>query len=123
MIGALLRTFFREPASLPEEVPRGVAVRKSRIVTTIAGRLSGMKHPAAAVTLGDTILVHPGAAVTGRLLRHELAHVRQWREEPMSFPLRYVLNHLRYGYRDNPYEVEARQAETLATDLNRGDPS
>ena len=82
-----------------------------------------MKHPAAAVTLGDTILVHPGAPLTARLLRHELAHVRQWRAQPLTFPLRYVLNHLRYGYRDNPYEVAARQAETIATDLNRGDPS
>jgi len=123
MIGVLLRTLFREPASLPEAVPHGVAVRQSRIITTAAGKLSGMKHPAAAVTLGDTILVHPGVPLTTRLLRHELAHVRQWREHPLTFPLRYVLNHLRYGYRDNPYEVAARQAETIATDLNRGDPS
>lgn len=121
MIGILLRTVFRESASLPEDVPHGVAVRKSRIIPAVAGVLSGMKHPAAAVTLGDTILVHPGVPLTARLLRHELAHVRQWRQEPVSFPLRYVLNHLRYGYRDNPYEVEARHAETPMSDYNRGD--
>lgn len=121
MMGVLLRTLFREPASLPEDVPRGVAVRKSRIVPAVAGVLSGISDPVAAVTLGDTILVHPGVRLTTRLLRHELAHVQQWREQPLSFPLRYVLNHLRYGYRDNPYEVAARRAETIATDLNRGD--
>lgn len=121
MIGVLLRTFFREPVSLPEAVPQGVAVRKSRIITTVAGALSGMREPAAAVTLGDTILVHPGVRLTSRLLRHELAHVRQWRQKPVSFPLRYVLNHLRYGYRANPYEVEARRAETYVPDPNRGE--
>jgi len=121
MIGVLLRTFFREPVSVPEDVPRGVAVRQSRIIPTVAGVLSGMRQPAAAVTLGDTILVYPGAPLTSRLLRHELAHVRQWRQKPVSFPLRYVLNHLRYGYRDNPYEVEARRAETTVSDPNRGE--
>jgi hypothetical protein len=41
------------------------------------------------------------------LLAHEMAHVRQWRADPL-FPVRYALATLRHGYRDNPYEVEAR---------------
>jgi hypothetical protein len=73
--------------------------------------MSGMRNPAAAVTLGNTIIVHPDIQLTSRLLRHELEHVRQWRRNPISFPARYVINHLRYGYHDNPYEVEARDAE------------
>jgi hypothetical protein len=44
-------------------------------------------------------------------LRHELAHVRQWQQHPITFPVRYAMNHLRYGYDANPYEVEARAAE------------
>lgn len=70
-----------------------------------------MRAPAAALTLGRTIIVHPHVQVTTRLLRHELVHVRQWQARPLAFPALYVWNHLRYGYRDNPYEVEARQAE------------
>jgi hypothetical protein len=111
MVAKLLRPFFRSAQQLPEAVPGGVAVYRSRWVPAVAGRLSGMGAPAAAVTLGDAILVHPDIAITPRLLRHELAHVRQWRKQPLLFPLRYVLGHLRYGYHDNPFEVEARAAE------------
>jgi hypothetical protein len=70
-----------------------------------------MGGPAAAVTLGSMIVIHPGVAVGDRLLRHELAHVDQWRRRPVAFPLLYVVRHLRHGYRNNPYEVEAREAE------------
>lgn len=91
--------------------PQGVVVRAGRIVPAIGGRLSGHAGPAAAVTLGRTIIVHPDIPLTDRLLRHELAHVRQWQRAPLTFPLRYVWHHLRYGYRNNPFEVEARAAE------------
>jgi hypothetical protein len=70
-----------------------------------------MTGPAAAVTLGRTIVVHPSVRLTPRLLRHEMAHVRQWQERPFTFALRYAWNHVRHGYDANPYEVEARRAE------------
>jgi hypothetical protein len=92
-------------------VPGGVVVRASRLITAIGGRLSGHSGPAAAVTLGRTIVVHPDVHLTERLLRHELAHVRQWQQAPLTFPLHYVWQHFRHGYRNNPYEVEARAAE------------
>jgi hypothetical protein len=95
----------------PVFVPPGVAVRQGRLITAIGGRLAGMRRPAAAVTLGRVILVHQEVRVTARLLRHELAHVRQWAARPLAFPLLYTWNHLRFGYRNNPYEVEARAAE------------
>lgn len=43
------------------------------------------------------------------LLLHELVHVLQYRRNPVLFPLRYLLNHLRLGYDKNPAEVEARE--------------
>jgi hypothetical protein len=92
-------------------VPAGVVIRRSRWLTAVAGRCAGMRGNAAAVTIGRTIIVHPEVHLDDRLLRHELAHVRQWRGQPVSFPVRYVFNHFRYGYRNNPYEVEARRAE------------
>jgi hypothetical protein len=95
----------------PIAVPRDVVVRKGRWIPRLGGMLSGHGRPALAVTLGRTIIVHPNAPVTQRLLQHELAHVRQWQQRPITFPLRYVWLHLRHGYRDNPFEIEARAAE------------
>lgn len=107
----VLRASSRALPDIEEVIPEGVAVRAARWLPMIAGKLSGMRAPAAAVTLGRTIIVHPNVQLTGRLLRHELAHVRQWQQHPVTFPARYVINHLRYGYDANPYEVEARAAE------------
>lgn len=92
-------------------LPPGVQVRASRVVPWIAGRLSGMGQPAAAVALGRTILVHPAVKPDDRLLRHELVHVVQWTESPYTFPICYVRAHIRHGYYNNPYEVQARAAE------------
>jgi len=112
MIDAVIRAACPMPAPSPEPLPDGVAPRSARWLPGLAGRLSGMRQPAAAVTLGSTIVVHPSVRITTRLVKHELEHVRQWRRNRWSFPLRYVLNHLRYGYEANPFEVEAREAET-----------
>jgi hypothetical protein len=98
---------------LPDDValPPGVEVRAGRWLPALGGRLSGMGISAAAVTFGRTIVVHPEAPLSRRLLLHELEHVRQWRRQPLTFPFRYALCHLRHGYRDNPYERAARDAE------------
>ena len=103
----------RMPA--PERLPDGVQMRSCRWIPAIGGRLSGMRGPAAAVTIGRYILVHPRVSMSRRLLRHELAHVRQWQERPVAFPVLYLWQHLRYGYTANPYEVEARAAERNET--------
>jgi hypothetical protein len=110
VIGRALRPLLGAVVPAPLEVPAGVQVRCSRWLPRLGGLLTRTTH-AAAVTLGDTIVVHPEVPLSARLLRHELEHVRQWREQPWSFAARYALNHLRYGYRDNPFEVAARQAE------------
>lgn len=112
----LARAIAGRPVPPPPDaaVPPDVAIRSSALVTTIGGRLSGMKGPAAAVTLGRTILIRPGVVLTSRLLRHELEHVRQWRARPYSFPFRYIRAHIRHGYTDNPYERAAREAEAGA---------
>lgn len=91
--------------------PQDVVIRAGRLVPVIGGLLSGFAGHAAAVTLGRTIIVHPDVDLSDRLLRHELAHVRQWQRAPLTFPLRYAWQHLKHGYRDNPFEVEARAAE------------
>jgi hypothetical protein len=46
------------------------------------------------------------------VLRHEAVHVQQWKRHGLlRFALLYLWFHFRYGYRDNPFEVEARSFE------------
>ena len=49
-----------------------------------------------------------------KLEAHEQCHVRQWwRGWIIGFAVLYVYYLIKYGYRNNPYEIEARQAERL----------
>lgn len=77
----------------------------------------------AAITLGRLVIVRRRCAGDARLLRHELAHVRQWHElGVVGFLRRYLgaylggrrqgLSH-RAAYRAIPLEVEA-EAEAAA---------
>lgn len=111
MVSAAARLLAGRPLRTPVRLPDGVQIRRSRWVPWIGGRLSGMDGPAAAVTLGRIVLVHPSVRPGARLIRHELAHVRQWERHPLTFPIRYIGCHIRHGYRNNPYEAEARAAE------------
>lgn len=93
---------------VPEgSLPPDVILRLGKLIPRLGGILSRMTEPAAAVTLGRTIVINPEARLTATLLTHELVHVRQWQRDPL-FPIRYSLATLRYGYRNNPYEMEAR---------------
>ena len=114
MIRYLLRPIAGARVAPPLPMPEGVEIRRGRWIARLGGWLTGAGRAAAAVTLGDTIVVHPEAPLTERLLRHELEHVRQWRAAPLTFPARYAWQHLRRGYRDNPFEVAARAAETAS---------
>lgn len=76
-----------------------------------------MPPGAAAITLGRVVSVRRRFAGDERLLRHELVHVRQWRElGTVRFLTRYLGAYVRwrlrgYGhwaaYRRIPLEVEA----------------
>ncbi len=111
ILDALARLMAPEAVTVDMTLPAGASVRRSRALPTLGGRLAGMSGPASAVTLGRTIVLHPGVAPTPQLLRHELVHVAQWMREPMVFPFRYINAHIRHGYHANPFELEARAAE------------
>jgi hypothetical protein len=77
------------------------------------------------LTLGDHVLIRQGLCPIDpcdaggvELLLHELVHVEQHRADP-TFPARYVVDHARFGYRNNPAEVAARDraAQLLAAYL------
>lgn len=60
----------------------------------------------------NTIYVLPGYEKDEPLLRHERKHLEQIdREGKLKFSVKYLYWLLKYGYWQNPYEVEARQAE------------
>lgn len=61
-----------------------------------------------AVTLWRTIWLSPRAPLEPALLLHEFRHVQQFEGVP-AFPIRYLWESLLRGYRDNRFEVEARQ--------------
>jgi hypothetical protein len=60
--------------------------------------------------------IEPANRGTVGLVFHELVHVLQFRRNPLLFPFRYLLQHFRYGYANNPAEVEARQLSARLVD-------
>ena len=61
-----------------------------------------------AVTLGRHVFFR-SSTPSERLIRHEAVHVGQYqREGVVKFLVKYLYYSARYGYEQNPYEVEAR---------------
>lgn len=64
-------------------------------------------------SLWDTVYVRPGYERVPRLKLHEFTHLEQMQRDGKTiFLLKYVYWLCKYGYKNNPYEVEARLAET-----------
>lgn len=62
------------------------------------------------------IYVLPGFEHDERLLRHERCHLEQIEcDGRMMFYIKYLYWLCRYGYKNCPYEVEARAAESKTT--------
>ena len=82
------------------------------------GLLSGWCGPEAAqaadgMTLGYAVLVKRGAERDARLLRHELRHVAQYESAGGIRPFLaiHIPDLMRHGYRDSPFERDARAHE------------
>jgi len=59
----------------------------------------------------DTIYLYPGYENNQCIIRHEQEHLRQIKEEgKLKFSVKYLWFLAKYGYYDNPYEVQARKA-------------
>lgn len=64
-------------------------------------------------SLWRTVYLLPGYESDEGLIRHEAMHLEQMeRDGRVLFMVRYVWWLIRYGYQNNPYEVEARAAQT-----------
>ena len=58
------------------------------------------------------IYLAPGYETHEALIRHERKHLEQMQQDgKVLYAIKYAWWMLRYGYRMNPYEVEARAAE------------
>jgi hypothetical protein len=63
-------------------------------------------------SLWGVIYMAPGYEEHAALLRHERKHLEQMqRDGKLMYMIKYSYWMVRYGYLDNPYEIEARQAE------------
>jgi len=84
-----------------------MVVHKSKLFAWTLGRLGY-----AAITFGDHVFIAPRYANDQRLLRHEEKHTEQYaRFGFLGFICRYVYFHFKFGYKKNPLEIEAMEAE------------
>ena len=104
----------RTEGTLSRVAPEGVQIFRSPLARVRRGgllpRLGGWclgRRSVSGITLWRTIWLAPEAPWTAELLLHELRHVQQFHEHA-SFPLRYIWESVRHGYRQNRYEVDAR---------------
>ena len=84
-----------------------VRYRRGGLPPRIGGWVLGTRS-VAGITLWNTIFLAPGVPFDAELLLHELAHVRQF-EASRGFPIAYVWESLRVGYRRNRFEIAAQQ--------------
>ncbi|HET9799945.1 MAG TPA: DUF4157 domain-containing protein [Gemmatimonadaceae bacterium] len=107
LASAIVGRATRLPESLLDGYPElGEARwRRGGLPPRIGGWFLG-RPSVAAITLGRTIFLAPGAPLAPELLLHELRHVHQFAAD-RAFPLRYVWGSLRHGYARNPYETDA----------------
>ena len=78
-----------------------------------------LKSKGAAIVFGKTIYLHNISREQllndTRLMRHELCHVRQYKQYGfLPFLYKYLLESIRKGYTNNKFEVEAREAEMVS---------
>ena len=91
--------------------PVNYTVRTATGLIALYLRITGFKGW---TSLWNIIYMAPGYEYNARLLRHECKHLLQMqRDGKWAFMFKYTWYLLRYGYVNNPYEAEARDAEHL----------
>jgi hypothetical protein len=121
IVNALAGSSIDLPQELTERFPElnEARFRVGGFPLRVGGWALGTSH-VAGFTLGRTIFLHDEAPFDESLLLHELRHVHQFRERK-SFPVRYLWQSLRRGYRANPYEVDARRFSAIRLRMSETD--
>lgn len=110
---ALIGTSLRLPGELVLRFPELAAVRFR--VGGLPPRIGGWAlgtHSVAAITLWRTVFLAPRAPLEPALLLHELRHVHHF-ESDRAFPVLYLWESLRRGYRKNRFEIDANRYAAL----------
>ena len=102
-------------ALLGGRVPRWDPEVAALVVPSVRGpfRWFLSQQGATAATLGHVVVTR-GATPDPVLLRHEAQHARQQERLGLLFAVAYPLAGARWGYRDNPFEVAAREAARVS---------
>jgi hypothetical protein len=96
--------------------PRPVRMRRVRLVSAPwLFRLPWFRRFHGYTMWGLILVREPVAEAGDDLVTHELCHVWQMQHHPVAMPLSYLYR----GYRDNPNEVQARQAAESTRALPR----
>ena len=100
-------------------------LKENSFFASIAARK--LKSSRAAIVFGHTIHLHNISRQQflndERLMRHELCHVKQYEENGFfGFLIKYLVESIRYGYTNNRFEVEAREAEASREEPRSQDP-
>ena len=97
--------------SVPVITSRGSQIVRVVYHSSIANLLRRLSFEQLyAITFWNRIYVASGFLVPSGI-QHEVEHVRQWhRMGPVGFPVRYLIDLFRFGYRHAPLEVAARRA-------------
>ena len=65
-----------------------------------------------AITFGSHVFITKEAFDNKQLLKHEMVHVEQYRRMGnLRFIMQYIYYHFKFGYENNPLEIEAREGE------------
>lgn len=122
IIAAIAGRRIELPPEVTERYPELAAARFRRggIPTRLGGWALGVAH-VAGITLGRTIFLHADRPLDEALLLHELRHVHQFLES-RTFPVRYLWQSIKRGYRANPYEVDARRFSAIRLRMSETDP-
>ena len=96
------------PSALVARFPELESVRWRRggLPVAVAGLFLG-RSSISGITLWRTVFLAPRASLDPQLLLHELRHVHQF-EANVAFPLLYLWESVKRGYRRNRYEADAR---------------
>lgn len=89
-------------------------VAENSLIAYIASII--LKEKKMAIVLGSTIYLHQIKKIdflkSKKHLAHEMCHIKQFAEHgTIRFLFLYLVESIKNGYRNNKYEIEARNAE------------
>ena len=91
-----------------------IQIKENSFLAFVAAKK--LKADKVAMVIGKTIYLHNTTRedffLDARWVKHEMAHVEQYQQHGiLKFLLLYTWYSIKYGYYNNPFEIEAREKE------------